>query len=607
MQTWFPGYVHDRTRDVLCIRFYANGEMKEKKLSPNSSCIRKSIDQPRSSSESLNAFANRISSLLPPGFEVVESRSTPGKSSYLETTSGVRFASLNLAWEHHFFTEPQEEGVAATSFGDIGAGERAGGRATTTATSSGGQLVPIMEMSQEGRAGSVSTPGSGGGATSQNAAAFSSVRGERLLEHDGATSANERAQVEVGRFTYSPVMSTSEQHASLQELPSFPAGVLNTARPDLASQQAAFSRQYNVRSADPSLVPVGASPASASTTPFHFPPTGGAVQPGGQTQSYQHLLQGVGSCVGSSTSSSFQTPQNDNINQANPAKRPAPQEQLPHPTSIIEQRRQELLREKILNRPSDLPDFGAPPDNQAAYLKSNEMKALRSEDGESGIGGNGALPGSVPKDFASEGTDQASAAERLFQNSFARAEGARKKVAENVWMNDPFHGWSKGQGGGATSSSTDVQPQLLQAKELLFSSAPLALGTTTAGLGPFHPAGGAAAPPPAPLRDPTLPSFSGGQSSSSSVQNPPGFSQPPLPAFSSNQASLSAVPGRQFQFNTSSFSSSSHVFGDHVGGYLFNKNQHQQVIPERIPCPHIPDVAFGAYDGPERLVALAPG
>ncbi|CAD7941178.1 unnamed protein product [Amoebophrya sp. A120] len=125
LQAWFPGFVYDRTPDVLCIRFVlpATGELKEKKLSPHSSCIRKAIDPPLSSAGSLEQYATRVESLVPPGFTMVESRSTRGKPSYLQTATGVRFASLNLAWEHHFretlLGEQDSAGGGATAAGHI--------------------------------------------------------------------------------------------------------------------------------------------------------------------------------------------------------------------------------------------------------------------------------------------------------------------------------------------------------------------------------------------------------------------------------------------------------------------------------------------------------
>lgn len=79
---------------LLTIRFFVEGDLKEKKLPATSTCLRKVIGDEEK---------------IPDGFQRVESRSNPGKFSFLDRATGVRYATMNLAWDAHFRTLFAEE------------------------------------------------------------------------------------------------------------------------------------------------------------------------------------------------------------------------------------------------------------------------------------------------------------------------------------------------------------------------------------------------------------------------------------------------------------------------------------------------------------------
>merc|ERR1719195_146545 len=75
-------------QEVLTVQFYVDDEAKQKSMYRGD--------------QHLAALGTHLGGELPPGFEIKPSQSRPGQLVYLDATTGMKYASPELAWRLHF-------------------------------------------------------------------------------------------------------------------------------------------------------------------------------------------------------------------------------------------------------------------------------------------------------------------------------------------------------------------------------------------------------------------------------------------------------------------------------------------------------------------------
>jgi len=135
---WYVGRVMHEGNGVLTVLFYL-----EDGTPKNKSMYR--IDQ------NLALLGTHLSHHLPPGFQVKSSQSRPGQCVYFDATSGVKYASPELAWRVHFERLlKQPAGMDTVCEADVGSLQR---RTLTIAElmASSGTPLPVQPAAPPAR------------------------------------------------------------------------------------------------------------------------------------------------------------------------------------------------------------------------------------------------------------------------------------------------------------------------------------------------------------------------------------------------------------------------------------------------------------------------